>query len=244
MPDNHEFPLSQPDDVALELESGETIARGRDSSRAAQEVDLCFVFDTTGSMSDKIEGLVACTVDFVRELAGLDLQWRISVVPFGDLTVPGDRIVGDLPFVSTQSEVEYQLRTMIRNSGGGNLGESSIEAVTAGLEKQYRPHAVEIIILLTDEPALGEERASDLSRELQAREVVAFVVSPDLPYFRDLAVSSGGAWLPIGAAVDMAGILQLLRELASRVALVAHRIHELGGGSVAAYQALSRGETE
>lgn len=39
-------------------------------------------------------------------------------------------------------------------SGGENDGESSIEAMLSGLKRPRRPHAVKIVVLVTDEPAL------------------------------------------------------------------------------------------
>src|SRR5580693_7478207 len=81
---------------------------------APRLVDIAVVFDTTGSMDDKISGLVACMVSFVEELAQLRLDWRFTVVPFGDLTVPGDRIVSDLPFVSEQTAAQDLVRSMPR----------------------------------------------------------------------------------------------------------------------------------
>lgn len=219
------------------------LAPGQKYEREAGRVDLCFVFDTTGSMSNKIEGLISCMVDFVRELAALSLDWRVSVVPFGDLTVPGDTIVGNLPFVNERSAAEALLRKMPRNSGGGNTGESSIEAVQAALAKDHRPEAVKIFIILTDEPALqGSRSPGAIAEDLQASETIAFVVSPDLDYFRAWADSTGGAWFPIASAVDTGAILALLRQLAARVATVAHEVHALAGGSVKAYLALERGE--
>jgi hypothetical protein len=91
-----------------------------------REVDVCFVFDTTGSMSDKIDGLVQAMDRLVGELGRLALDWRVTTVAFGDLTIPGDRIVDDMPFVRTVKEASAQLRSMPRFSGGGNMGESSV----------------------------------------------------------------------------------------------------------------------
>jgi len=48
----------------------------------SKKVDLAFVIDTTGSMSDKIEGLLATCAKFVDEFASLDLQHRVAIVAF------------------------------------------------------------------------------------------------------------------------------------------------------------------
>ncbi len=206
-------------------------------------VDLCFVFDTTGSMADKIDGLVACMVDFVRELSTLSLDWRCSVVPFGDLTVEGDTIVSDLPFVADRAGAEALLRSMARNSGGGNEGESVLEAVRAALGKPFRQGAVKVFVVLTDEPALvGQLYPGAVEKALLKAEVITFVASPPLPYFRRWAEVTGGAWYEIGPSLDYAGILSLLRSLVGRVAQVASAVHALAGGSVARYLALPPGQ--
>ncbi len=202
-------------------------------------VDLCFVFDTTGSMSDKIDGLVECMVDFVRELAGLGLNWRVSVVPFGDLTVPGDTIVANLPFVSERAAAERMLREMPRNGGGANGGESVLEALRAALGKPYRPGAVKVFVVLTDEPALqGRLTAGGIEQDLLRSEVIAFVASPPIGYYRRWADVTAGAWFEIGPSLDYSAIVATLRGLAKQLALVASEVHSIAGGSVARYRAL------
>ncbi len=230
--------MSNEVELKLQLQTG-------DSTSPPRQVDICFVFDTTGSMNNKIDGLITCMVDFVRELSTLALNWQISVVPFGDLTVRGDTIVGDNPFVTTSGEAEQLLRTMPRNSGGSNTGESSLEAVDAALAKAYRPDAVKMLILLTDERALLNQQPQlspdSIKNELLQREFMLFAMTDYGDYFKEWARVTGGAWYPIAAAVDTQAILDVLRQLAARVALVAHRVHALGGGSVREYLALESG---
>lgn len=234
--------LTQPKPPVLVLGKGHTIAAlepGTEHRFSGRMVDLCFVFDTTGSMSDKIDGLVESMVHFVHELGELSLDWRVTVVPFGDLTVPGDRIVADLPLVAEQEAAERLLRAMPRNDGGGNTGESVLEAVRAALSKQYRPGAVKVFVVLTDEPALqGRLTTSSVEKELLRSEVVTFVASPPESYYRRWAEVTGGAWFEIGPTLDYGSILSMLRGLAQRVALVASSVHALADGSVSRYLAL------
>ena len=58
-----------------------------------KRVDLVFVIDTTGSMSDKIKGLLQTTSKFLDRFARLQMDARIAIVAFGDLTVRTDKIV-------------------------------------------------------------------------------------------------------------------------------------------------------
>ena len=242
VPSQPGIPRSLP---VLKLRSGQAVplVAGRRAPLGRNAVDVCFVFDTTGSMSNKIDGLVCCTVDLVRELDGLDLDWRVVTLPFGDLTVPGDRIVANLPFITDRVAAEAQLRGMPRFSGGGNEGESAIEAMQHAMARQYRPDAVKVLVLLTDEPALEstQTRTSDVTRSLQDAGAICFVASPDLPYYRTWAAANGGTWFPIGASMDLSAVVELLRSLVKRLATVAQAVHQLGQGSVHRYLELTRG---
>ncbi len=201
-------------------------------------MDICFVFDTTGSMSGKIKGLTDSLVEFVGELSRLRLGWRITAVPFGDLTVRGDKIVGDLPFVSTRAEGEQLLRSLPRFSGGGNVGESSLEAVLEALGKPYRPAAVTVLVVLTDEPPLesGDLTADYVAEQLMAREVICFVASVDFPGYRRWAAENGGKWYRISQSMNTGDLLGFLGSLIADLPKVAKAVHDLGGGSSAANQ--------
>lgn len=232
----------------LVLRSGKPtpLVAGRRQSVRKGAVDVCFVFDTTGSMSDKIDGLVRCTVDLVGELGRLGLDWRVVTLPFGDLTVPGDRVVADMPFVADRAAAEDQLRRMPRFSGGGNEGESAIEAMQQAAAREYRAGAVRIVILLTDEPALvtGQIGPGAVTSRLREAEMVCFVGSPDRPYYREWATANGGKWFPIGPSMDFSVVVDMLRSLVREVAAVAHAVHQLGGGSVGRYLELTSGSDQ
>ena len=216
------------------------LQRGESAALRRREIDVCFVFDTTGSMSDKIDGLVRCMDSLVAELGQLALDWRVTTVPFGDLTVLGDRIVEDQPFVDDVAAASRQLRSMPRFSGGGNEGESAVEAMLAACRKAYRPDAVKVVVLITDEPALGHRQAlQSVDGALASLDAACFTVAPDLRYYRDWATRHGGEWRQVGAAVDTSAIIALFESLLARIAAVADSVHRLGGGSVRAY--LERG---
>lgn len=201
-------------------------------------IDIVAVFDTTGSMSNKIQGLVESMARIVSGLGGLQLDWRFTCVPFGDLTIPTDRIVADLPFHRTVGSAQNQLRSLPRFSGGSNLGESSAEAMLAALDRDFRPNAVKVIVLITDEPALGQRQVLEhVDDRLGTMEALCFTIAPDLPYFRDWADHHGGSWQPIGASIDGQELALLFEDVMNGAATIADDVLSRHGGSLRRYLA-------
>lgn len=200
-----------------------------------QKVDLVFTIDTTGSMSDKIESLLATCEKFVDEFATLNLDYRVAIVAFGDLTVPGDRIERTA-FTDKVGVVRKSLRNIPRYSGGGNEGESSLEALGKAMGLPFRPNTVKVIILITDEPAHQHRvRASDVISRILQEEFLAFVVSPAIAYFKDMARKSGGKWYRVAANTDFTDLLSMFQQIAKKVSKVVSDVHELSDGNVSDY---------
>jgi hypothetical protein len=210
---------------------------GQDSARA--RADLIFVIDTTGSMNDKIDGLIESCQSFVDRLATRHIDWAASVVGFGDLTVEGDRIVAT-PFSSSVDRVKTLLRGLPRYSGGGNEGESSLEALQAALNQPgFRSDAIKIVILITDEPALQQRlRPSAITGRLREAGAMAFVLSPNLKYFRSMATDTGGQWWNVDSGGDFSRILAVFDKIATKVASTVAAVHKLTGGDVKEYLSL------
>lgn len=210
---------------------------GRDSAKA--RADLVFVIDTTGSMNDKIDGLVESCQSFVDKLAAKRIDWVAAVVGFGDLTVEGDRIVVT-PFSSSADRVKALLRGLPRYSGGGNEGESSLEALQAALDQPgYRPDAMKVVVLITDEPALQREhRPATISGRLREAGAIAFVLSPNIKYFRSMATETGGQWWNVDSGGDFSKILDVFDKIATQVASTVAAVHRLAGGNVKDYLGL------
>ncbi|MBN1584296.1 MAG: VWA domain-containing protein [Anaerolineae bacterium] len=206
-------------------------------------VDLVFVIDTTGSMSDKIQGLLHACERFVHEFAALALDYRMAVVAFGDLTVTGDKITCT-NFTATVEGIVARLRKIPRYGGGGNEGESSLEALQKAMGLPFRQDAVKALILATDEPALQHNTsAQSVTGQLAQQEFLTFVVSPDLDYYRDMARSTGGSWYRISAQTDLTAALDTFRRIASQVSQVVSDVYQLGAGSVAEYRKLAAPRT-
>ncbi len=213
----------------------DTIAEKPPARDRAGSVDLVFVIDTTGSMSDKIDGLLKTCAQFVDEFDSLSLDHRIAIVAFGDLTVPGDNIVAT-EFTPKVEVIKKSLRNIPRYSGGGNEGESSLEALQKTLRLTFRPDAVKVLLLITDEPAHQRQlRAADMIKELLKREFMAFVISPPHSYFKEMARQTGGKWYRVAANTKLTDLLNMFRKIAANVSRVVSDVYQIGDGSVSKY---------
>ncbi len=204
-----------------------------------KSVDLVFVIDTTGSMSDKIEGLLQTCSKFVDEFSQLKVDYRIAVVAFGDLTVPGDTIEST-NFMKDIGLIKKSLKEISRNGGGGNEGESSLEAVRKAMSFNFRSKTVKMLILITDEPALQRELTADIViNELAKHEFLTFVISPPLKYYKSMAAQTGGNWYQVSSDTDFTDLLEMFKKIANKVTEVLKDVYRLGDGSVAAYLRLN-----
>jgi hypothetical protein len=204
------------------------------------QVDFLFAIDTTGSMSDKIDGLLATCLAFADECQKCALSPQLSLVAFGDLTVPGDDIVVTVR-AGTIEDFKRGLGTIPRYGGGGNEGESSLDAVLSATDVECRAGAVKMIVLITDEPPLqhGQVTAAGVTEKLIKNQYVAFVVSPPLGVYQDMAKRTGGKWYEISSSTDFSDLLDKFRNLAKRASNVAQTVHRIAGGSVSEYLRLA-----
>jgi hypothetical protein len=210
---------------------------GKDSPRA--KADLVFVIDTTGSMEDKIDGLIRSCQRFVDVLATKRIDWQVAIVGFGDLTVRGDRIVAT-GFSSEVATVRSRLQRIPRFSGGGNDGESSLEALQSALALDgFRDDAMKVAVLITDEPALQHRiRPGQMTDQLRRYGVLTFVISPPIKYFRAMAKDTGGMWFQVSRQTELTSILAIFDDLARRVATTVSTVQQLTGGDVRSYLGL------
>ncbi len=211
------------------------VSRAPSGPPGERGVDVVFVIDTTGSMSDKIESLLATCSKFVDDFNALHLNHRIAIVSFGDLRVEGDKIQ-NTAFTADVEVTKKSLRHIPRNNGGGNEGESSLEAVERALSLPFRSDAVKVIVLLTDEPADQHRlHADEMLGRLTERQMLVFVASPPYKYFQRMALRHGGQWYRISAHTNFNDLLKMFRDLAQKVSQVVSDVYQVSDGSVGDY---------
>jgi hypothetical protein len=211
------------------------------SGRKAR-ADIVLVIDTTGSMNDKIEGLLQTCRKFAERLERRAVDWQVAIVSFGDLTVAGDRIEATA-FSNNLDAVRISLSSVPRNSGGANEGESSLEALEKALAlRGYRSDAMRVFVLITDEPALQRRvTATHMVQELRRNHTITYVVSPPKDYFKRMAGDTGGHWFEVAADTNFLSIMEVFNRLTHEVARTVERVHLSAGGDVEKYLQLSSG---
>jgi hypothetical protein len=208
--------------------------------RASASADIVLVIDTTGSMENEIYGLLETSQRFVDELAKKQIDWQIAIVSFGDLNVPGDKILAT-SFSKKPEVVKKSLRQIPRNDGGANQGESCLEAIVTALNAQgFRQNAIKVFMVMTDEPALQSKQltAQSVTEKLLERGVLAFLISEPFDYFKEMANRTGGEWFQISSDTDF---LSILDRLGKRVSQIVTEVQSLADGNVRRYLQLKSG---
>lgn len=205
-----------------------------------KRVDLVFVIDTTGSMSDKIKGLLQTCQKFVERFARLEMDSRIAIVAFGDLNVRNDKIVAT-SFTSNIHTTKNSLQKIPRYSGGTNYGESSLEALQKAMSLDFRAGVVKVLILITDEPPLQSRnvKAVEVINNLIDGEYLTFVVGTKDKVYKDIASATGGKWYQVSAHTDFTDLLEMFGDIADRVTDTVADVYRLGDGSVSEYLQLN-----
>lgn len=131
------------------------------SDPARPQADVVFVLDVTGSMGWAINGVRDGIRRFADDLARNQIDFRVGLVAFRDLTVPTDLDAGfklmevlkfrDGPFTSDADEFRREVSRLSAN-GGGDEAESSLEAIGEACRLPLRKGATKIFLLITDAP--------------------------------------------------------------------------------------------
>lgn len=209
------------------------VVRYTATPRVPPAVDIAFVFDTTGSMQDKIDGLLRVSARFAQAVASgggdkrqpyksrRDVMWtsgvdaRLGIVSFGAIEEPvviRDALTPTADLVAFQTFLRY-----LYAYGGGR--EDQPTALRYAMTKfTYRPHARRVLILITDEPLLGSESHprdrikpaatwDALITKLVADGFTAYAVCTPEPGYRALAARTGGRFYHIVNGNDFTDIL-------------------------------------
>jgi hypothetical protein len=182
--------------------------------RPSVMVDVVFVFDTTGSMQDKIDGLLSTSSRFVNILQQAGADYQLAMVTFGALDETTSIRETFPPGHDLAAFQRFLRRTRAR--GGGR--EDQLGAMKYALATfPFRTKSHRILILITDEPFYGAE-TTDLSLvarqewegvidQLSAAQVTGYAISPPDESFRHLPERTGGRFYDIDSQRNFTDIL-------------------------------------
>ncbi|MBI2805794.1 MAG: VWA domain-containing protein [Planctomycetes bacterium] len=118
-------------------------------------LDIVFVLDVTQSLDAQIAGLKNGIGQFIKGLKDRELEARIGLIGFRDITVAGEthfeflKFKGDL--FTTDTKLFSAEVGKLQASGGGDLPESSLDAIVKAAKYPFRPKALKVLLLITDE---------------------------------------------------------------------------------------------
>jgi hypothetical protein len=133
---------------------------------SAKEADIMFVFDCTGSMMSEITAMKDAIIDFANLLITDGLNIRLGLIEFRDRLVNQEHKLhffsGEV-FTHNASLFMETISKLKANGGGGNGGESSLDAIMLALEQSFRNNQNKTIVLITDDaPHIPDKSTGDL----------------------------------------------------------------------------------
>jgi Ca-activated chloride channel family protein len=134
------------------------------------QVDVLFVLDATSSMQAQIDGVQRGIVDFARQLSERGLDERIGLVTFRDELEgePTEAVsFGGTSFTEDYVMFSRQVQA-IRAVGGGDVPESSYDALRFAAGQPFRDDATRVLLLITDAPPLlPDKQTSQMSEVIE-----------------------------------------------------------------------------
>jgi Mg-chelatase subunit ChlD len=131
-----------------------TSQRNKSMEPASKEVDIMFVFDSTGSMKNEIRAMQDAIIGFASDIKSEGLSIQLGLIEFKD------RIIGeesklfsfsDGLFTADISQFQKAVDGLVAK-GGGPEPESSPDALMLALEQPFRECSNKVIVLITDAP--------------------------------------------------------------------------------------------
>ena len=187
------------------------------------ELDLVFVFDDTGSMSDEIEGAKEGVRFLTEEIDAQEMDARYSLVTFKNEPTVRTPFTRDAATVTSHVDDLYA-------SGGGEIPEGNFDAIERALDLDYRPGAQRVMVDITDAPShfdgdgsgVSDYTFDDVAEDLRESGATFLSVAPDVEDRRSsaksLASAVGGFWTDIsdtrtGRTSNFESVLRRITDL-------------------------------
>ncbi len=136
-----------------------------------RRADVLFVLDCTGSMQGEIDAIKDAITGFADTIASGGVRARVGLVAFWDrlfgqearvLSFDGEPFTGD-------AAVFRREVASLKAAGGGDLPESSLDALLLALRQPFNPQVNKVLVLVTDAPPhLPDKETQSLQEVIQA----------------------------------------------------------------------------
>ena len=206
------------DDFQLFEDGNPVEIKGFAGLEEARSVDIVFVFDTTGSMRDEIEGVKNTSIAFANKLRDSNRDFRLGLVAFGDEVREVRNRDGNL----TANAEEFKgWIGQLRADGGGDDPEISLDALKRATQMIYRDGTQKVLLLITDAPPhqkgdgtrFSEVVPAELVEQLRDEGYTIYAVAYDHPHFRRLVGETHGEFYDIQREPDFMGIIEKIGGL-------------------------------
>jgi hypothetical protein len=183
-------------------------------------VDIVFVFDTTGSMEEEINGAIDSCTEFAETLEEEGRDYRLGLITFGD------EIRGvynsDHSLTDSVSEFKSWLSELI-STGGGDDPENTYGALKEATKMNFRDDSQVLFLLITDDKIhsygdLPDEGFEFTDPDLTYENTLALLTSPRqisvypiavswVPEFQELADDTNGTFYDLEAGEEFTSII-------------------------------------
>lgn len=124
-----------------------------------RKADILFVLDCTASMAPELKVMKEAILSFTDTIVNAGVETRVGMIAFRDRhqqgAHPGEEALvmdfGGTPFTK-DAEQFRQVVQPLTAGGGGDLEESSLDAILLALRQPFDPDADKVIVLVTDAP--------------------------------------------------------------------------------------------
>lgn len=193
-------------------------------------VDIVFIFDTTGSMDDEIEGVKNTSIAFANKLRDSNRDFRLGLVAFGDEIRSVDNRDGTL---TGDAEEFKRWVGRLRAGGGGDDEEMSLDALLEGSGMTFRPDAQKILLLITDAPPhergdgapFSQATAGETAMTLRDAGFTVYAVAYNDGRFHQIVDTTGGEFYDIYVDSDFTGIIDRIGGLIASQYRIAYQSH-------------------
>lgn len=175
-------------------------------------VDIVFVFDTTGSMREEIEGVKETAIAFAEKLEANRRDYQLGLVAFGDeirlVRDHNDRLTGD-------AEEFKGWIGQLAADGGDDDPEIALDGLQRATEMKYRSRTQKVLILITDAPPHIEGDGTRFSKIVSEEQnqwladhgFTVYAVAYNDQRFRQVVEATGGDFYDIHREPDFTGII-------------------------------------